>query len=680
MLVRVFTLVAILTLPTHVALAQAEKNSPTGKASELSPKPAKTPIDLTEFREAGLPDFSQPRASGAQGAGRELRTLHGLVVDHLGQPMAGVLVAVRDKIGFENEAGYENFDKTDEQGRFVVRGDLLKDRVEVRRSREQIWSQNLEPDQTYVKFVWPKPCKLRLELDVKLCLAGKEFVIASTERGANSELFYLTRAQPHEGVTTLNWLMPGSYRVLCPKKVKSGGTDVERSVDVGEFTIGAGEEKTVHIEPQPGIEITNSLPKWGKDDPAEHRGTYVEIETVKTRYYDSPATVDIAAVDAEGRFHARVPRPGHYTLRINSVAAAAAPPIPPGAVRIGVVRPAPAMAVEAAEKRLIGAAAAGAIRLEVKEGAKVVDVTAGGPVEAVSPTTEQVRAILARQPDLNVSWSNTDVQVASLAANPDRAGVVAELFRIVNDEDSPYEWNYPAVGGLGNMTDTEGVVEGLLALLDVPFREFERGRVISVLNNPQRNVPQVIDRMVALTNERDLRLRMDAYYALEAIASRQPGYKERIVPTLIRGLSDPYQAIRAGTAGVLGSLKVMQAEAPLRALLVDPDMHVRLVAARAIFQMTGDDKPLIRVGTELLSHENLSLRSEAITHLDSLGTLPPATLTALRANLGEVQPGQAVAPAAAGRRGARGRDPDLSLRTSINQGARRTLQKHGAGE
>src|SRR6185436_645644 len=97
-------------------------------------KPARTPLETTDLRPFTSLNLGIPETYGSQGAGRELRTLHGQLVDNFGQPIAGAMVGLQEEIGFQNPTSLENIDKTDELGRFLVRADLLKDRLEVHRS------------------------------------------------------------------------------------------------------------------------------------------------------------------------------------------------------------------------------------------------------------------------------------------------------------------------------------------------------------------------------------------------------------------------------------------------------------------------------------------------------------------------------------------------------------------
>ncbi|MEX2316245.1 MAG: hypothetical protein WD669_03770 [Pirellulales bacterium] len=647
------------------------------KAGDVPPKPARSQFEAGEFREYTSQDLTRPQPSGPQGAGHDLRTLQGQLVDHLGQPIPDVFVSIHEQIGYENPASVDNFDKTDQLGRFILRSSLLKDRVEVRRGNEAVWNQTVEPGQTTMKIVWPKPSPVRLEIDRKLLLAGKEFSLTTPEFWTDMSPLHIPRVQSHEGVTTFNWLLPGTYRVLCPKRIKVGGFNVERSVTIAEFTVREGEEQAVRAGAEPGIEITNSVPKWGNDDPAQKRGAYVEIETVKTRYHDVSALVDIAAVDGAGRFRARVWRPGQYVLRVSAVAA---PPVVVGEAEVA----AGAVFGEIPAANAFSATPSGRIRFEVKEGAKVVDVTPSERPAAVSPTVQFVHGQLESQA-MTVSYarylSGAGGKASTLAAYEDHAGVANELFRVLNEPNSPYDWRRNAYDTLARMTEHEGVVERLMALWDVPHRRAERHDVLNSIENPKRNAPQVIDWVEKRTNEPNLRWRSIAYHMLVQIAGRYPEHRQRIGPIMIRGLADPYPDIRSQAVGTMEWFDKSQTEGPARAMLADPDMAVRLRAGRSVWRITGDSGPFLRVATELLSHDNLELRSEAASLLETLDTLPPETLTALRANIGDAAP--PPAPAGRGRgapRGARGRDPEVMMRTNVNRAARQTLQKHGAGD
>jgi hypothetical protein len=287
-----------------------------------------------------------------------------------------------------------------------------------------------------------------------------------------------------------------------------------------------------------------------------------------------------------------------------------------------------------------------------------------------SPTVQFVHGVLESEmppSEIMHTWSYSDVQVAELVRHEDRAGVAAELLRILSDPTTPYEWTHVTLQALEQMTETEGVVEGLLALLKNPPARLDRGKFSSALREPKRKVSEVIDAILPLVEESKARQRWGAYYALGQIAGKQPEFRQRIAPILIGGLADPFYMIREHAAGALGWAEVAEAKEPLAALLNDPDTRVRLAAGRALWKIDGDRQPLVQLATGLLAHESMETRQHAANAVSELEKLPPATLDALRANLLEES-------------GPPFRSREDSARTWLSRAARSILEKHGAIE
>ena len=112
--------------------------------SAVTPKAERSQFDMEEVRRFISRTLSRPASEGSLRVwGTQTRKVHGRVVDHDGQPVAGAHVAFVEPIGFSRQCYDENFDKTDDQGRFLVEGGLLKSRLVVQRSDTQVWATQI---------------------------------------------------------------------------------------------------------------------------------------------------------------------------------------------------------------------------------------------------------------------------------------------------------------------------------------------------------------------------------------------------------------------------------------------------------------------------------------------------------------------------------------------------------
>lgn len=312
---------------------------------------------------------------------------------------------------------------------------------------------------------------------------------------------------------------------------------------------------------------------------------------------------------------------------------------------------------------------AATMRLEVGK-TELVPTEQELPPESNSPTVQFVHSQL----DARMQYSSLHrfqrsfqrSKVKALVDNADRPGVAAELLRIVSDPKSPHEWTGVAAESLGQMTETEGVVEGILALIQSPGYVTRRGSLNIVLYHPARKVPEIIEAMNVMTKDSSALTRFGAYVTLGQVAKNRPQFLEQITPVLIRGLSDPDYHSRELAAQYLGGFNATQAKQPLANLLNDKDPSVRLAGAKALWRIDGNSERLVRVATELLAHEGVEFRAIATLALNDLEIIPAVTLDAVRANLGNE--GRYVA------------NYEDSQWIALARSSRQLLDKHGAIE
>jgi HEAT repeat protein len=268
------------------------------------------------------------------------------------------------------------------------------------------------------------------------------------------------------------------------------------------------------------------------------------------------------------------------------------------------------------------------VRFTVDEATENVAVDFEKPVD---PTVAFVHETLDSEGPLNVSWSHTDVQAAMLVGYADRAGAAAELLRILGDDQAPHDWKYPSLQALGGMTETPGVIEGLLALVDKPAGDLRPSQLFAPLHRATQHVDVIVERIGAHYDDDNWRTRWSAQYYLGRMAHEQPQIKDRVIPILLAGLRDPIEQIRSDAAATLGWLDAKQAADDLRTLLDDPNYKVRLWAARSIWQTSGDQQPLLAIATELLCRDDddYEAKKDAAYALREIKDIPQEAIDAL---------------------------------------------------
>ncbi len=101
-------------------------------AAEPDPKPSLSRFEMRVFNNFISYDLSRPKLHGLmENMGLETRTVRGRALAHTGRPIVGALVALCEDIGYSGNCCDENFDITDQLGRFFLVGGLDRTRVVV---------------------------------------------------------------------------------------------------------------------------------------------------------------------------------------------------------------------------------------------------------------------------------------------------------------------------------------------------------------------------------------------------------------------------------------------------------------------------------------------------------------------------------------------------------------------
>ncbi len=570
-------------------------------AQDAPLKPARSDFDLREFSDFINFDLSVPRPRGPlQREGRLIRTLVGQVVDHAGAPIVGAQVVFTEPIGQGTEDFDENYDKTDELGRFFVEGDELRERLVVRRGDGLVWNVPVATDDRVLRVQWPAPGRVTIVIDPELLPPGSEIGIVSVEYWAGMSPLRRKATTDASGAAIVDDLLPGTFRVVAnrPLVTDEGGREYAAR-EFGQFTIAAGQQQELRFAPEAMIPVVGKT---------ETPGACVIVQRQRTRYLQNRAVVDGVFCDDAGAFVAHVLGPGWYCLTVK-------------------MRPAPENSRQGGFREVVPPPIH-RVRFVVDESTTTVAVDFDKPRD---PTVEFVHRTLDSDGPLNVSWSHTDVQAAMLVGHADRAGVAAELLRILGDDQAPHDWKYPTLQALGGMTETPGVTEGLLALLAKPAGGLRPGQLFAPLHRATEDLDRIVDAVSAYNEDEDWRTRWGVQYYLGRMAHEHPQLKDRVIPLLLAGLRDPVERIRSGAAATLGWLDAKQAADDLRALRDDPNDKVRLWAARAMWQTSGDPQPLVEIATDLLNRENddYEAKKDAAYALREVDDIPQEAIDAL---------------------------------------------------
>jgi hypothetical protein len=251
----------------------------------------------------------------------------------------------------------------------------------------------------------------------------------------------------------------------------------------------------------------------------------------------------------------------------------------------------------------------------------------------VSPPADKVVAriqnILDQQGPLNVSWSHTDVQVAQLVRDPEREAVQRELLRLYRDPNTPQEWQYPIRRALGGMIESPEVLDALFEKLRTSDNLGERTTILSLFRDSKRATKETIDAIARYRHDENIYIRSSALNALGRLVDADEGMRPVILPWLIEAMTDPYDGLRSDMVATLGRIKAEEAIPALEVAMDDPIGKVRVMAAWALWRITGERERPIKLMTVRLRASDHSGKLEAADFLGEIGELPEITIKQL---------------------------------------------------
>ncbi len=574
-----------------------------------APKQSRSDFDMQEVRDFISRTLSRTGSEGSlQVWGMQTRTVRGRVVDHTGQPISGAYVAFVEPIGFSRRCYDENFDKTDEQGRFLVQGDLRRSRIVVQRSRSQIWSAQIDAKADNIEIVWPQPATVRITIDPELVEQEVPLVrLTSARHWAGMSMLSVQHELDEENSVEITDQLPGEFTVAVQRSIKVGKHSESRFVEVGSFRAEPGQELVVNCRSAGNRRVSGKCPAALKG-PA-----ILRVARIRTHYADAYRSFDLVACE-DGTFETVPLPPGSYVLLFKR-----APQPKPAVQPRQVIR----------SFRPVYAEPEWLHRFVIPEADKPLTVDASPPEDKV---LARIQSTLDSRGAMNVSWSHTDVQVASLLRDTDREAVQRELLRLYRGANTPQEWQYPIRRALGGMLDSPEVVDALLQKLETADHLGDRTAVLGIFRDSKRATKRIVESVAEYRHDENVYLRSAALNALGRLVDADEAMRPVIIPWLIDATSDSYDGIRSDMVATLGRIKAEEAVPAFETAMDDPIGKVRVMAAWALWRTTGERKRPVKLMTVRLRARDHSGKVEAANFLGEFGELPEITIKQLLAH------------------------------------------------
>ena len=568
-------------------------------------KKRRSEFSMKELHDFITDDLSRPTSRGSiKQVGGSIRTIHGRLVDHQGNPIVDAVVVFVERIGYGFMLYDENFDRTDKEGRFVVQGHEDREALVFKRDK-MTWRvgvpsfdrKALKPEYQSVQWPVPSTCRIKPAKEF-IHKQDQKFELTTTEMWAGMTPLKL-KTKLKNGVASFENVPPASYSVVTNIPIKKANDEMGYGrAQIGVIKVEEGDDKDFEIA-ETGRVVQGTI-VW-KD--AEK----VRISTAKTKYKSVEQQVDLA-FPKDGSFKTRKLPPGKYTLRIQFPEPALAP---------GEVAP-PRGRIQVSRKRSDIVRA-----LEVTEGTDVQTVS----YEEAKFIVKRVHEILESKP--TGSWSHLDVQRSQLVPMRTSPDVVDELIRIVDDHAAPANWRYVAKDSLGYMTQNEKVADLLVRKLDGP----DAFSFISACRHcTLETAKRVLPKLRELTQSPVSQTRGSAYNTLAHLGAKHKSLIKEIAPMLLTGLDDSVTTTQTGAIMNLGSWKVKEALPKLKELKKNPPSQaLQVQAAIAIWRIDGDQEQAIDTMIEVLFSNDIDGKQSAAYSLSLFSNLPKRAIDALEA-------------------------------------------------
>ncbi|MFK7820127.1 MAG: HEAT repeat domain-containing protein [Planctomycetaceae bacterium] len=598
-----------------------------GQAFE--PKPSRSSFDMKRLREFINSGLSTPKSRGSlRKLGEPTRTIHGRLLDHDGKPIVGTAVSFSAEIGYSFHSYDENFDITDDNGRFVVEGDYTRERIAVWRGQHSALNQYVDHKTKTIEIRWPKPATCSLTFDRSLAedeSFGQKIWLASTRYVVGMSTPQRPFERSEEGPTILDNLLPGEYSVLAERTLTLNTEPAETKtfrVEVAKFNVSAGDEISVVAKPVGNRSLSGHLAsrkqtKKGALDIETPTSMFVQVREQKRSYDHNPRLMDVSVIKKDKSFKTRPLPPGRYVISfVGPTPQAAANPQPRGFGRGGGwSRPSP-----------------------WKRTYRAVVPTKNEPIVTQFPPKDSLKLRIQQALDtdgqMNVSYSYIDVQAAQVGKEENSSETILGMLQ---SKDLPNQWQYPLAKSLAYKLADEGVVQSIIGIVKTTEDEKLRGLLVSQLLRQSKILREEI--AVALAPFRkstNFRTRHMSYSTM--CVHLTDANRDEVIPWLIEGLSDPYPRTRLDLCAWLGRMKAKAGLPKLEELSRnDPSGAIRVAAAHAAAQISGQKARAVQVMTVRLRGEKYCGQWEAAQLLSEYEDLPEVTIKALLAKVKTVK-------------------------------------------
>lgn len=585
----------------------ADQPIPTGKE--------KLAFNLKTFKPFIDFDLSRPKPTcSMRDMGIPGRRAEGQLVDDQGKPLQGVAVALVEPIGYSSHCYHDNFDITDDQGRFLVDGSVAKTRLVFRNPKGRIWKVNLRPGEELVRVAWPAAATVTLQVPADVAEVGQSLSIQTRRYWSGMAVMRQSAEVNADGVALFEGVIPGEYYVTATKEIEVAGKQQSRLVEVAQFTVEAGAKKRVACKG--GDSVLTGHYAIKADPLLGNLGAFVLIERVQVSYEDQPPLGDLLNLDEAGKFESGPLSPGVYRVRVTAKS-----PAPLGA-RFGGARFGGArfgggdrtlrswqVEVDGSEDR---------IDLDSRPEPDAFVVGIDSVLQSAASATGRLRA---------------DRYVSELEKLGDRKRIEALMLESLSDPTFPYPQRRVIPEILSAMTDSPTVVRGLIDALEHPVSEKEQGAVVRAFQSSPQMVDEIVAALRRFVEDPNHITRSITIRALGELAVKHPEHADVIAKLLTKGLEDPWETIRSTAADYLGRIGSTDA---LPALLkASDDRHgpVAVMAAFSAWKISGDPEDFYPITTRVLSGEGVAGLWDAayfMTNVAEKHPVPEQTQGALR--------------------------------------------------
>ena len=602
------TMCFVLTISlATAAAARDEDEKPSAESDAIAAK-----VKISDFKTLldsdlsigtnQITDEEAPKGLAAKTIRGEVLTADGHVA------LNAKLILLRGR-GYWNEMYRSNLAITDSTGKFVVRGAVEACHLAIEVG-DAAWMMELTPAQTDVVVRLPKMLEVAVKLDRPIEMKEGKLYLEALD-GADGQLVLMRRLVgtiDDSGAAKFHapagrYLATGSKRLTPDDSEPIWGWSA-----LGEVTLDPNGKSEKVVRRFSGSRISgqiNNLKELLKNTKADFAEVTVSVPIERNGEWDE-FPVDTVLCDADGQFKAGPVPFGRAILRVT-----------------GVDRPSLERPFRQQPKLMHH-------RMTLERRLEVVELPL---TEKEASLSARVAAILDSEQPLGVSWSHTDVQVASLVRIPEKEELSRELIRLMNDPQTSNNWQYVVIEALGRLRPVTAEIKAALLNGAKNPKLRRRASMLSTLGGMRADAVDLVDEFAKFKDDPDASIRGSAIRALGTVSKSLPEESPLITAALVTALDDPVVFIRKEAIGFLGTQKLKSAVPELRShLRSDASGPVRAMCAWAIFQTADEVDEPVQVMIELLQSDDLNTRFEAAMYLGFFDDRAASAIPLLEAN------------------------------------------------